>query len=369
MKTTAFLRHFPLLAGSALLAVSPAFAVTWDGSDDGLWSTAGNWDVAPANGNSLTFTGPGNKTNTNGAGITSINLLTLSNSGWDIDLGGSAVTINNVTVTGGSDLTGDVIMTNGSPRTFTLNGSNTTLTLDGVLTLARPNAAMTLSVNGAGNTLELGGLSLTGGNANRTIDGSGNITVNGSVTDSINGNFTMAGAGILTLAGASNSYDANTIVSAGTLYVTGALANSAVTVQANGTVGSDGTTTGSLNNGMTIDAGGNLDLNGATLGANSTGILGITGGSLTLGALTFEDLVGWDWLNADVGTYELIDGSFSIDWGGTAYTSEGSAYDFGNGKKGYFTSGSLNAVIVAIPEPKALILGALGALLLIRRRR
>ena len=174
--------------------------------------------------------------------------------------------------------------------------------------------------------------------------------------------------GILTLAGASNSDDANTIVSAGTLYVTGALSNSAVTVEADGTISSNGAS-GTLGNGLTIQEGGNLDLTGATIGLNSTGILSLTGGSLTLGNLTFQDLTGWDWLNAEEGTYELIDGTFSINWGNTAYLSEETAYDFTNGKKGYFTSGSLNAVIVAIPEPKALILGALGALLLIRRRR
>ena len=101
--------------------------------------------------------------------------------------------------------------------------------------------------------------------------------------------------------------------------------------------------------------------------SHSSGIHSLTGGSLTLGYLTFEDLVGWDWMYADVGTYELIDGTFSIDWGSTAYLSEGSAYDFGNGKKGYFTSGSLQVVV--IPEPGAALLGSLGMLALLRRRR
>ena len=45
------------------------------------------------------------------------------------------------------------------------------------------------------------------------------------------------------------------------------------------------------------------------------------------------------------------------------------AYNFGNGKKGYFTAGSLNAVIVAVPEPRAALLGGLGLLALLRRRR
>lgn len=70
-----------------------------------------------------------------------------------------------------------------------------------------------------------------------------------------------------------------------------------------------------------------------------------------------------------MGTYELIDGTFSIDFGSTAYLSEATAYDFENGKKGYFTSGSLKAVIVAVPEPSTALLGGLGLLALLRRRR
>jgi hypothetical protein len=155
-------------------------------------------------------------------------------------------------------------------------------------------------------------------------------------------------------------------VSSGTLYVTGALSNSAVSVKANGAIGSNGIA-GNLGNGLTLEAGGNLDLTGATLGLNSTGILNLTGGSLTLGNLTFQDLVGWDWTNAAAGTYQLMDGTFDIAWGSTAYLTEGTAYDFGNGKKGYFTEGSLNVVI--IPEPRAAFLGGLGLLALLRRRR
>ena len=308
MKTTTHLRHFFLFAGSALLSVLPAFAVTWDGSDDGLWSTAGNWDVAPANGNSLTFTGPGNKTNTNNAGITSINLLTLSNSGWDIDLGGSAVTITNVTVTGSSDLTGNVIMTNGSPRTFTLNDSNTTLTLDGVLTLARPNAAMTLSVNGAGNSLELGGLSLTGGNANRTINGSGNVTVNGPVTDTLNtGSLIMAGAGTLTFTGAS-TYNVPTVINAGTLVLSGtaSIANTpSITLGSDGTfdvstlttalVMEDGqalrsSATGNEATGGTVTTASTKDLTLSSGGLTFTAYGGVNGASATDAPLTVTGL-------------------------------------------------------------------------------
>lgn len=182
-----------------------------------------------------------------------------------------------------------------------------------------------------------------------------------------NDGLTKTGPGLLILTGA-NTYTGTTTVTNGRLYVTGSL-SSAVTVGASGKIGRNTATNGGLGNGLTISAGGDLDLTGATLGVSSTGILGITGGSLTLGNLTFEDLIGWDWANASVGTYKLIDGAFSIDFGSTAYVDEASAYDFGNGKKGYFTSGSLNAVIVPIPEPASLVLLCLGGLMMIKRRK
>ena len=292
--------------------------------------------------------------------------------------GSVAIGHNNALGTGAITLKGALISASGGDRIlanavnvdaggFRFGGTNN-LTINGLLTTV--DSLRAIDNQTGDNTLTLaGGINNTfgvqfEGNAGNVANGnivvSGAISGVGSVSTS-----TEFQNGVLALT-AANTYMGATNINAGTLYVSGALSNSAVTVGATGTIGSNGGS-GSLGNGLTIAAGGNLDLTGATLGANSSGIISLTGGSLTLGNLTFQDLVGWDWLNAAENTYELIDGSFSVDFGTTAYLDAGSAYDFGNGKSGYFTQGSLNVVI--IPEPRAALLGGLGLLALLRRRR
>jgi fibronectin-binding autotransporter adhesin len=227
-------------------------------------------------------------------------------------------------------------------------------------TLSNPFTGTTGAVNSTFGADVARTLTLTGSNtgANEISSNMGNSAGGGALS------VTKTGSGTWVLSGANNTYTGATLVSAGNLFVTGALSSSEVTVAANGTVGGSGT----LGNGLTINAGGNLDLTGATLGANSTGILIISGGTLTLGNLTFADLVGWDYANASPGTYELIDGTFSINFGSTAAISPATAFDFGNGKSGYFTTGSL--AVVVIPEPTvAALIGAFGGILLLRRRR
>ena len=176
------------------------------------------------------------------------------------------------------------------------------------------------------------------------------------------GNLVKAGDGILELA-ANNTYTGTTTVSAGTLLLSGALGATAVTVQGGATIGGSGTLGGPL----TLEGGAKLDLTGATLGLASTDILGVSASQpITLTDFGFADIIRWDRLNADIGTYTLIHGGSPVTLaGGTPTISN--PYDFGNGNSGYFQAGSLQVVI--IPEPGAAFLGLLGSLVLLRRRR
>jgi autotransporter-associated beta strand protein len=164
-----------------------------------------------------------------------------------------------------------------------------------------------------------------------------------------------ADAGRWILAG-NNTYTGNTLVSAGTLLVSGALGNSNTTVSNSAMIGGNGTIGGSL----TLDAGANLLF-------SLTDTLTVNGASVSFGGFSITNLIG---LNSSVanGTYSLIDGS--ADFGTFANVSNfglANAFDLGGGKSAYFGPGSLNVIV--IPEPRAALLGGLGLLALLRRRR
>jgi autotransporter-associated beta strand protein len=176
------------------------------------------------------------------------------------------------------------------------------------------------------------------------------------------GNLVKTGHGILELA-ATNTYTGTTTVSAGTLLVTGALGATAVTVESGATIGGSGSIGGALN----LNAGANLDLSGAALGLESPGILSVSAShAILLTDFQFDNLLGWDWFDAVVGTYTLINGGSGVTLAGNTPTSV-NPYDFGNGRSGYFQAGSLQVVI--IPEPGTAFLALFGTLMLLRRRR
>ena len=166
---------------------------------------------------------------------------------------------------------------------------------------------------------------------------------------------TKNGAGTLELSGTS-TYTGTTTVSAGTLLVTGALGATSVSVNG-GAFGGTGTVSGalSINNGFfhVVDL---LDA------------LTVSGSINLFSGFGVDDLSGINWGSVADGTYTLISGTLSSGVFDTlANNNLETAFDLGGGRSAYFQEGSLQLVV--IPEPSTALLGGLGILGLLRRRR
>ena len=202
------------------------------------------------------------------------------------------------------------------------------------------------------------GTSLTIGGGDKSGSFSG-VIANGNSALSIN----KTGTGTQTLSGTS-TYTGATSVNAGTLLVTGALGNTAVTVSPGATVGGGGSIGGTLSFGINSF----FDIFAAV---ENNDPLSVTGTVTFAGGFGIDNLTGVNWDTVADGTYTLLTGSgqdFSLagldNWGEGQKASIGTI----TGRYAYFESGSLKMVV--IPEPSAMVLGALGALgLSLRRRR
>jgi autotransporter-associated beta strand protein len=181
--------------------------------------------------------------------------------------------------------------------------------------------------------------------------------ISGAISEQFsNSGITKSGDGRLTLSN-TNTYTGATTVSTGTLLVTGALGDTAVSVNG-GAFGGTGTVGGSL----TINSGGFFHV------VNLLDSLDVTGTVTLFSGFGVDDLAGLDWGSVADGTYTLINGTLgSSVFAGLNNNSPANAYDLGGGRSAYFQEGSLQLVV--IPEPGAALLGGLGVLALLRRRR
>ena len=229
------------------------------------------------------------------------------------------------------------------------------------------NVVGTLRMNGFNDTIN--GLTGTGTvhnnsattNATLTL-GAGNATAtfDGVIADGAAATLAIikTGSGTQTLTNTS-TYTGATTVSVGTLLVTGALASN-VTVSDGATIGGSGTV-------GALAFGGNSFFDIFLAIANpldATGTISFSNTGFGIDNLRSQGSV-IDWSTIADGTYTLINGTLaSGNLGNFGLTN---AYDLGGGRSAYFQEGSLQLVV--IPEPRAALLGGLGMLMLLRRRR
>ena len=274
-------------------------------------------------------------------------------------LGGSVAlnktTSGTVTFTGANSYSGATSVSLG-----TLNVQNTLATSGvtvsgGTLALSGSGTLGSGTVTSSGGTVDLGGASITNTLGALTGGGAvnnGTITNNGGAYDVQNGSvgailagtsatLTKSGTGTVTLS-ATNTYTGATIVSSGTLIVSGTINNSTGVTVNGGTFNYTNNTTGLATNGVTVNSGGTFKYNstqpysglltlnnGGTLGGSgnmsSTAVYLVSGstlspgnspGILTTGAQT--------WVNGGNYNWQLFDTALAAGTGYDTTTITGS---------------------------------------------
>jgi fibronectin-binding autotransporter adhesin len=391
--------------GKGTLLVQSSAAVTLGTADLSIGrnaSTLGSSTVT-VDGGSLTLSGA----------TAAINVGSVQASGATINAGTGILTLNAGTITANRIKVAVNTGAIAASGNGTVNFNGGTAIIGG---MAKGGGTATVNFNGStiqasgANTDFYSGFSTSSLNiqsGGQTFDTNGNAV---TITQGMSGvgGFTKSGSGALTLAGAS-TYNGPTIVNAGTLLVNGSLGAAAVTVNA-GTIGGSGVIGGTLTvNGGSLAAGasveslssGNLSMASGTTFAYEVANNGSGGadlmavdGTLSLAGVT----LGLD----PASLAALASGSFAVNdritlfsYKGTAITggltdgsnpyADDTTYSFGpnqwlfnyddssagNNFGPDATAGGQNLFVTMtlVPEPSAALLGCLGALFLLRRRR
>jgi fibronectin-binding autotransporter adhesin len=368
------------------------------------------------NGANVTLAGA-NKWNDNASSLFQIQSGTL-NLANDLALDANTTTAfeikgGTLTASGGSR----VITT---PGGFTLQGNanmagTNNLTLASSFTNTGGDRVLTNNISGGAALTLSGTVNLSNDATNRTmtLGGSGDTFISGAIQNggtATASNLTKTGDGTLTISGASNTFSGNTLVSAGTLLITGSLGSGAViadggTFGGTGTVAGDvtisntasfaaGTSTGSIELGSNLTMGSaattEIELGGTAFTLNGTEEydrikLGNAAGALDLGSSTIDiTLVNAFTLAAGqafgilqledgatrTGTFAglLNDGDLVGNFGGHDLFITYSG-NFGDSGTIVTTGGNDIVLYTMVPEPAAAALGAVGLLVLLRRRR
>jgi len=298
------------------------------------------------------------------------------------------------------------IVTVGAANTLSSSGVVSS-TAGGTLQLNNQagTTAYSQTIAGLNGNVKVG---LTTGTATLTLNTAADKSTSGAISGAIS--LTKTGSATQTLSG-TNTYTGATTVSAGTLLVSGALGNTAVEVKTGGKLVNNG----SLGGTVTTDTTGIVTGNGSFAGAatingtlspgNSPGYQSF-GGGLVLGSASnsiFEIggtsrstllLTGNSYYDAiDVTGGLTLDGTINVTWFNGFTAANGNTFNLFNVISGGINASNFdvtndlslpslasgltwdtstfasNGTITVVPEPRAALLGGLGLLALLRRRR